>query len=63
MTHYVEQCACGAVLSQCRCASKDKPVRVRPGPCRCKKPASERTLADRIGPSETIHLPADSKKT
>lgn len=32
MTHFIEKCECGKVLSQCRCPSVEKSERVV-GPC------------------------------
>lgn len=37
--HFLEVCACGRVLKQCRCPGQ-KPVRVRAGPCACAQTGS-----------------------
>ncbi len=33
MTHFIEKCSCGRVLTQCRCPSSDKAVRISSKPC------------------------------
>lgn len=44
--HYVERCACGVIIAQCRCASTSKTVRVGVcAVCRVKQPPSP---ADRL---------------
>jgi hypothetical protein len=38
MSHFIEKCSCGKVISQCRCWSKDKEVTVITNGCgRCKE--------------------------
>jgi hypothetical protein len=36
--HFIQQCSCGAVIAQCRCLDKNKPVEVvQDGWDACKK--------------------------
>ena len=37
MSHYIEMCSCGAIISQCRCPSPEKEIRITESGCRtCK---------------------------
>jgi len=41
MSHEIVKCSCGALIAQCRCFLKDKPVRIVQNGCHdCNKNAS-----------------------
>ena len=46
--HYIEKCSCGKLISQCRCASKDKKLIVTPNGCADCKSKSMKNLRPQI---------------
>jgi hypothetical protein len=60
MSHYIEKCrACGTVMGQCRCMSKDKTVRLSLcGRCKAARAETLRTAAavdDAVASARLIH--------